>query len=243
MNGIILHEGPSTFTGEPLVSVATLTSRNRKTGDIPQVWHLLKDRSAAQAVATGTDSGNCGSCKYRGNCGCYVRTAEAPGNIWRSLGGYQRGKKALDLMKRYAAFVGIARNSAYGDPAAVDADGDEQIRRLFYGVALLDYTHAWQTRPDLMDRCMASVDTSQEREQAKAAGWRTFRVAPAGSPLEKGEILCPATAGSKRIQCLDCRLCAGGNTRKAPDVLEHLHGPTKKAQAAIAGRLIQIGEK
>ena len=38
--GYVLHEGPSPFDGQPIVSIATLHSSNRKTGDMVQTWIL-----------------------------------------------------------------------------------------------------------------------------------------------------------------------------------------------------------
>ena len=35
--GYVLHEGPSPFDGQPIVSIATLHSSNRKTGDMVQI--------------------------------------------------------------------------------------------------------------------------------------------------------------------------------------------------------------
>ena len=41
--GYVLHEGPSPFDGQPIVSIATLHSSNRKTGDMVQTWILPRD--------------------------------------------------------------------------------------------------------------------------------------------------------------------------------------------------------
>ena len=38
VKGYVLHEGPSPFDGQPIVSIATLHSSNRKTGDMVQTW-------------------------------------------------------------------------------------------------------------------------------------------------------------------------------------------------------------
>ena len=74
---------------------------------------------------------------------------------------------------------------------------------------------------------MASVDTIEEREEAKKAGWRTFRVAEkfTGEDIVlPGEILCPASEeAGKRTTCDKCGLCAG-LSRKAKDIMIPVHG-------------------
>ena len=48
--GFVLHEGESPFDGRLIVSIATLHSSNRKTGDMVQVWILPKDINPLDAV-------------------------------------------------------------------------------------------------------------------------------------------------------------------------------------------------
>ena len=65
--GYVLHEGPSPFDGQPIVSIATLHSSNRKTGDMVQTWILPRDLHPLDAVKTGQDSCICGNCPHRGS--------------------------------------------------------------------------------------------------------------------------------------------------------------------------------
>ena len=50
--GYVLHEGPSPFDGQPIVSIATLHSSNRNTGDMVQTWILPRDLHPLDAVKT-----------------------------------------------------------------------------------------------------------------------------------------------------------------------------------------------
>ena len=43
--GLVLYEGPSEIDGKPIVCIATLDSRNRKTGNMVQTWILRQDVS------------------------------------------------------------------------------------------------------------------------------------------------------------------------------------------------------
>ena len=63
--GYVLHEGPSPFDGQPIVSIATLHSSNRKTGDMVQTWILPRDLHPLDVVKTGQDSCICGQCPHR----------------------------------------------------------------------------------------------------------------------------------------------------------------------------------
>jgi len=63
---------------------------------------------------------------------------------------------------------------------------------------------------------MASVDTVAEAAEARANGWRFFRVRGHGDPLLTNEFACPAAAESgKRLQCVDCFACNGAPNGKS----------------------------
>ena len=86
MNGFIFYRGKSPIDGAPLIGIATLTSDNRKTGDMVQTWILREDISPTMARSTGADRSFCGDCPVRGPC--YVNWGQAPLNIWKT---YHRG--------------------------------------------------------------------------------------------------------------------------------------------------------
>ena len=117
----------------------------------------------------------------------------------------------------------VTRFGSYGDPAAVPT-------RVWAALASVSkrwtgYTHAWRTcDPDLARYCMASVDTEAEYAEARAAGWRTFRVRTAAQPVLPREVVCPAAKeAGQRVTCFDCSLCMG-TTRKAKDIVIVAHG-------------------
>jgi hypothetical protein len=83
---------------------------------------------------------------------------------------------------------------------------------------------------------MASVDTIEQGMEARALGWRTFRVtAPDLLDLQKGEIEC--VADSRGVQCADCGLCDGsrpGDKRKSIAIRAHGNGKNKAPAARKA---------
>lgn len=120
------------------------------------------------------------------------------------------------------------RLGAYGDPAAVPA---AVWHALVSGAETwTGYTHQWPCGPSgLRSLTMASVDSVEEREEAKAAGWRTFRVRTGDQPVEPGEIVCPASKeGGYKSNCAKCGLCqgapAGDRKRPLPDIVIYVHG-------------------
>jgi hypothetical protein len=70
---------------------------------------------------------------------------------------------------------------------------------------------------------MASVDSVDELEEARAMGWRTFRVRAESERLQRAEFVCPASAEadtSRPVQCSDCLACGGaGSKRKGSPVI------------------------
>jgi hypothetical protein len=106
------------------------------------------------------------------------------------------------------------RLGTYGDPAAVPARIWEALISLSNGHT--GYTHQWRTHPELKSLCMASVDTVNDMHEARAQGWRTFRVD--GTHVigaQKGEVLCPASKeAGKKLTCEQCLACCGADGRK-----------------------------
>ena len=102
-NGYILQRGVSPIDGKPFVVIMTMSTSNRKTGDMIQVWILRDDVNPVAAVATGDDITICGDCPHRkqsdGTRSCYVNVGQAPNSIWKA---YKRGSygKLSDLRLR-----------------------------------------------------------------------------------------------------------------------------------------------
>ena len=56
MKSFKFYEGPSMIDGSPIVAIATISSRNGKTGSIVQTWIMPADIDPLTAIKTGYDS-------------------------------------------------------------------------------------------------------------------------------------------------------------------------------------------
>ena len=163
---------------------------------------------------------------------CYVKVFHAPANAYKIRHGIKHGAWARnpwypmatpEFIERIRSMAPVIRFGAYGDPAAVPT----RVWETLAGASSrwLGYTHQWRTcDPELARYCMASVDSPTEYGEARAMGWRTFRVRTKDQTLEGGEIVCPASKeGGQKVQCDVCSLCMG-TERNAKDVAIIAHG-------------------
>jgi hypothetical protein len=239
MNGFIFYRGPSMIDGAPIVAIATgiagRKSRNEKTGGgLIQTWILRDDMSPVDAVKAGADVSICGDCVHRGdgygaNRSCYVTVFQAPLVVWKSSrkGLYPEltAEAAADLLEGR-----MVRLGSYGDPAAVPFEvWQTMLARIS---AKTGYTHQWRKFPALKAFAMASCDTVADFEQAKAEGWRTFRVRAASEPVLPREVICPASkeAGAK-TSCDACKACGGLTAKAKADIVIMAHGAASKVNA------------
>ena len=212
-NGYVLHED------SVRVIIATgfsTPSDNRKTGDMLQIWILVKAVDPVEAIKQGLDRLICGSCVHRGDGhggdrSCYVNVGQAPLGIWRAwkAGNYP----TLQYMDGFAGRK--VRFGAYGDPTHLPLPLALAIAGVSSGWT--GYTHQWR-KPSLQgwrSILMASVDSVAELVIARSLGWSTFRV---GSEASVGESLCASEAIG--TPCSVCLLCAG-----ARGGLESVHIP------------------
>ena len=244
--GFVFYEGPSQLDGAPIVAILTglaSGSTNGKTGHMLQTWILRSDVDPITAVRTDADESICGDCKHRGAYGplyrgalknrrtCYVRLDTAPNGVYQ---GYRRGiypRLQLGECRELIRSGAKIRGGSYGDPAAVP---------YWAWYALLDgmvpgtaYTHQWRRFPELASFCMASVDTPQERVEAKLLGFRTFRVRKYGDPVEAYETQCPASEEmGHKTNCVSCAACGGHRSKAKCDVTIVAHGAGAAAFAA-----------
>jgi hypothetical protein len=201
-NGFVIHED------ESRVIIATgfsKTSDNRKTGDMIQIWILVRSMDPVQAIKEGLDRLICGSCVHRGDGtggerSCYVNVGQAPLGIWRA---WRAGRyPTLQFMDCFAGRK--VRFGAYGDPTHIPIGLALAIAGVSSGWT--GYTHQWR-KPSLQgwkQILMASVDTTAELVIARSMGWSTFRV---GSEATAGEQLC--ASDREGTPCSVCLLCAG----------------------------------
>ena len=201
-NGFILHED------QHRVIIATgfnHPSDNRKTGDMIQIWILVRSVSPTEAIRTGLDRLICGNCVHRGDGhggdrSCYVNVGQAPLGIWRA---WRAGR--YSPLRSLECFTGRkVRFGAYGDPIHIPLS----LALAIAGVASghTGYTHQWR-KPSLQgwrQILMASVDTTAELLIARAMGWSTFRVS-ADMDHRTFETLCASERnGTPCSICLGC---------------------------------------
>lgn len=226
LNGVILYRGPSLIDRSPIVAIANCmrsTAANRKTGTGVQTYILRADMPPNEAVDEGHDRSICGDCPLRPikSGVCYVEIGKGVHWTWDA---WKRGQYpgfdyglCRDLFHRRYVRIGT-----YGDPAAVPFSVWSRVVNLAANHS--GYTHQWRTCDQrLRTICMASVDLAEDAEEARAMGWRTFRVRLPESPIEEGEIVCPASDEGGRADCVPSaeRAAATGETLR-----RHIRSPS-----------------
>jgi len=234
----VIYRGPGRINGAPIVVVAVVSSANSKTGNMVQTYILTDaDTMPLQAVRKGLDVAICGDCRHRGTYDavsdtyrdrtCYVNLGQGARMVADGLvrGIYPDISGDADAIAALAAGR-MVRLGTYGDPAAVP--GEVWLALLSHAAGHTGYTHQWRTdaadalRPILM----ASADSEADAAEARAAGWRYFRVAmPSHAAKLAGEARCPASKEmGKRMQCSDCLACSGSGKRAS--IVIQAHGPS-----------------
>lgn len=226
IRGIELYRGPSMLDGQEVVALLQFESSNRKTGPMCQTWILRADKAPSEAIDSGDDASVCGSCVHRHHTGgaCYVSPVRmGPNAVWK---GWRSGKYPIATPKLLRRIKGRpVRLGAYGDPAAIPV-------RVWQKVAsnasfTTGYTHQVENAdPDLMDLCMASVDSEAGALLHQREGHRTFRVKTSDEQLLLSEVLCPASTRDD-IQCIDCGMCDAA-TGAGRSIAIDVHGQRKK---------------
>jgi hypothetical protein len=213
MRGFVFYDGPSALDGAPIIGIAVLRSANVKTGDMVQTFILRADQSPLAAIDSGADASICGDCVHRGDDTrvrtCYVDVGKSVQSVYAA---WTRGAYPLLSPARAARMLAgrAVRLGAYGDPAAIPARHWRALLR--YAAGHTGYTHQWRHAhaQQLRGLVMASADSAQERDTARAMGWRTFRVRAADEPMGAREFACPASPeGGNRRQCITCQACDG----------------------------------
>lgn len=237
--GYLLHAGQ--VNGRPFVAIATLETDNPKTGDMVQVWFLLRDVHPVAAVQDGTDAETvCSGCPFASGKGCYVNVGQAPLSIWKA---FHRGAYPFLSPSSYGeVFAGRkVRFGAYGNPTLLPVVLVDRIARISDGWT--GYFHDWRTNPRAAEYgryFMASTETADSFKAAIAAGFRVFQVSPT---QPEGTIECLSDA--KGLTCAECRLCngrfgsAGGAfrpmaQRERPSIWINPHGSRSATAAAVA---------
>ena len=223
-NGLVIYEGESMLDKSTEI-IAILTgvispSKNIKTGDMAQLWIMVKDVNPFTAIQTGEDNVVCGDCPLRGKV-CYVNTSKAPLTIWEA---YQKGRyrtlKEITWAQKYILRMKSVRLGAYGDPAALPQEVIESVIALTSGYT--GYTHQWRkdTAQWLKKYCLASVETVADMKTANKKGWYTFRVGGQNNECLVSERRC-ANAENTAFTCSLCGACRAKNEQ---NVFINVHG-------------------
>lgn len=242
--GFIAYEGPSIIDGAPIVVIINridAASDNSKTGALVQSFIIRSDIAPVEALKTGDDESVCGGCKHRPSliaravaeglkpeAPCYVNVGRSVRSVYDA---YKRGRYVKAPLETIAlALAGKnLRIGTYGDGAAAPVIVWHRIIR--YCADWVGYSHQWRNidAGDWSGMLMASVDNVQERADAIALGWRTFRVALDESKAST-EARCPASKEmGQKTTCNACLLCSG-TSKRAKDIviIDHALGHKRR---------------
>lgn len=233
MLGFVLHEGPSLIGSGDVVAIATLTSKNIKTGNMVQVWILPKHMDPLDALQASQNSGACGQCPLQGcfddtlkrmvNRVCYVNVGQAPKQVYNSYakGKYPRFQRQYHecLLKDREIRIG-----AYGDPAALPTHLVKYLAQV--GSGWTGYSHQLfsidQRRANALAKyLMVSCHTPAQHAEAKRRGWRSFVAIHPKQSIPADAVQCPNYTHG--VLCADCQLCRG-TSRPAKDIYVVAHG-------------------
>ncbi|MEQ9319103.1 MAG: hypothetical protein RIF41_08075 [Polyangiaceae bacterium] len=235
----IAYRGPSAVDGK-LIRAALYTlysprnQANRKTGPMAQLMIAPDEVPPHEAVNTGMDRSVCGDCRHRPALGggCYVNVGAYFPRVWETS-----SDQPQDLEGACAALRESRRPlrlGSWGDPAALPFEVVSELIDAADGHTA--YTSLWRTcDPRFSEVAMASVASQAEREEARSAGWKTFRIRPPSGEVVAGEMICPASEERGHVAtCADCLACAGtsgGDGRR--DVVIIAHGVESRRRRVL----------
>jgi hypothetical protein len=228
--GVIIYDGPSEFDGKRIVAIANGFKRNynSKIGDMIRTWIIRPDVHVVEALNNGEDYSICRDCKHRYDKmkSCYVNPMRGPLAVYNA---YISNYYVPCTDEHLKLFEGRElRIGSYGDPAALPIEVWQKFCQLSSGYT--GYTHHWLTcNPDFKYICMASVDNVEEKIEAQAMGWRTFRVRKEDGIVLQDEIVCPASnEAGHSTTCQKCCSCCGIGSKQTKNVVIIRHGQNYK---------------
>jgi hypothetical protein len=127
----------------------------------------------------------------------------------------------------------MIRVSDIGDPSSCSDEQITEIKTLAQRarLALVGYTHKWRTDPRWKGLLMASCETLEAADQARAAGWKaaTFLPTPTTTHTPAGHriIQCPAEKAPGKVTCNNCRLCDGSRPGPVIGFTPHGNGASR----------------
>lgn len=224
---MLAWRGQSRLTSTPIRMHLRLSTANGTTGPIPAVWIVPDLAAPTTQELIAADAAVCPTaCPHRSRDGkrgtCYTHHGPSLWSPPRAEDPDETSTPAR-LVARLLPPRPL-RITAYGDAAALDAEGLDRLREIAAHHAKdagppLGYTAAWRTRPDLQDLCRASTQTDEQSARAELAGWRTYQ-----SPGTNGTP-CPhkhPAPDARRLQCIDCKACRA--QEGPPRIVAAIHG-------------------
>jgi len=223
---------------EETITAYTFRSENKKTGDMAQVSHLVKDRTPTKAVKDRVDGRICGDCPLKHGKICYVNLLGF-NTLYRQV----IGDKPLMAFPKWLKPVrfGAYGDSALGIPFKLLSAWCRWLKR--HKLKWTGYTHQWHKIDKKWAKyLMASIDdlsartrtgsgsTVELKRKANKKGWRTYRILKDWETPLEDEVLCPFY--THNIQCRDCGLCAG-TTIGAKNIAAYVHGAPNKVSAYL----------
>lgn len=228
-NGYVIHRGLSPINRKPYVCILTITSANRKTGPMAQVWILSEECDPVLASKRGLDRSICGDCPHRrqedGTRTCYVNLGQAPLSVYKAWASYSypvfNAIEHEDALRQALKGKSI-RWGAYGDPGILPAHLVSYFNAFSDGHT--GYTHQWRESWCEQHKGVfqASTDGILEQREAISMGWKTFTVISKQSSGVMYAKQCPATVDNSETQCYTCKLCNGAREH----IFVHAHGPS-----------------
>ena len=226
--GYILYRGMT--NGKSFVAIATLESRNVKTGNMVQIWFLLEHTSPIEGVKSGLDASTiCKDCIFASGNGCYVEIGRAPTMVWKKFKAC--GYPELNPCDYSGVFSGRKiRFGAYGNPTLLPLSIVKAIATLSDGWT--GYFHDWRTNllaKEYNKYFMASTESESSYKLANSLNYRSFHA----SPVKPDDAIeCANTRHG--TQCIDCKLACNGKTGHNFNIWIDPHGHSKSKAIAVA---------
>lgn len=230
---MIIYEGKSEIDCKPIVAILTgfnKSSKNPKTGDMPQVWIIRSDIHPVEALRIGEDISVCGSCPHRPKVtgkdalrdfsrSCYVNPMSFNG-VFRAYRNGTYPKVNIEELSVLLKDRNI-RIGAYGDPAAVPIHVWNTLLKYCKSTG---YTHQWRDcSVEYAQYCMASCDNDKDVSDAVEKGYRTFYVQNVKDIHDTIKEVngiklawCPASKEKGKVTtCAKCMVCSGTRGAKS----------------------------
>lgn len=213
--------------------IATPTSSNKKTGNVPTLWVGKTEEEALESCR------GCGlaPAPIGGNGSCYAWSGAVR---FGAISARKKAARSPGERTIEAAIAGAARSARMLRATGIGDIGRSGVAIADYvtgaarsaGLALVGYTHHWRepaVKAAWGGRLMASTETLADADRAVNEGWRATVIVPADAPRTSSTpagrkvLVCPAqVAEGSGVTCNSCRLCDA--SRPGPVIAFRAHG-------------------